>query len=138
MSKVIIVARSEREGVIIAHTFGQVTIDEPVVDYSGNGGTLTYANGGFGVDEWLVRVDVEEGRSISVVQHEHDYHSLATGAGLGWPIGGYQLLRDSRRGPGTGPELSPNFTVRPARCPVSCFRADHWRQTSKVTVKLSR
>jgi 2-methylaconitate cis-trans-isomerase PrpF len=48
-SKLMIVARSERPGVDLDYTFGQVGVTEPTVDWSGNCGNLTSAIGGFGL-----------------------------------------------------------------------------------------
>lgn len=45
-SKLMIVARSERPGVDLDYTFGQVRVTEPTVDWSGNCGNLTSAVGG--------------------------------------------------------------------------------------------
>ena len=56
-SKLMIVEASDREGVDVDYTFGQVAVDERVVDYGGNCGNLTCAIGSFAVDEGLVPVD---------------------------------------------------------------------------------
>lgn len=56
-SKLMIVEPSERGGVDVDYTFGQVAVEEPVVDYGGNCGNLTCAIGAFAVDEGLIDVD---------------------------------------------------------------------------------
>lgn len=55
-SKLMIVEESDRDDVDIDYTFGQVAVDESVVDYGGNCGNLTCAIGAFAVDEGLVAV----------------------------------------------------------------------------------
>lgn len=52
-SKVVLVERSQIEGVDIDYTFAQVMIDEPVVDWSGNCGNLTAAVGTYAVEQGL-------------------------------------------------------------------------------------
>lgn len=41
----------------IVYTFGQVAVDEPVVDYGGNCGNLTCAIGAFAIDEGLIDIE---------------------------------------------------------------------------------
>ncbi|WP_129115286.1 PrpF domain-containing protein [Halegenticoccus tardaugens] len=40
----------------ISYTFGQVAVDDPVIDYGGNCGNLTCAIGAFAVDEEMIKV----------------------------------------------------------------------------------
>ncbi|MGW8379008.1 PrpF domain-containing protein [Streptomyces sp. ODS28] len=54
LSKVVSVRGSERADADVEYTFGQVAIDRPVVDYSGNCGNLSSAVGPFAVDEGVV------------------------------------------------------------------------------------
>ena len=58
-SKLMVVGSSDEEGVDVSYTFGQVAVEEPVVDWGGNCGNLTCAIGSFAVDEGIV--DVPEG-----------------------------------------------------------------------------
>ncbi|THE65972.1 PrpF protein [Salinadaptatus halalkaliphilus] len=58
-SKLMIVTASDRDGVDVDYTFGQVAVDEPVIDYGGNCGNLTCGIGSFAVDEGLVDVDAD-------------------------------------------------------------------------------
>lgn len=53
-SKLMIVEGSERDGIDLEYTFGQVGVDEAVVDWSGNCGNLTSAVGMFGAREGMV------------------------------------------------------------------------------------
>lgn len=62
-SKLMIVDGSDRNGIDVDYTFGQVAVDEAVVDYGGNCGNLTCAIGAFAVDEEMVEVDPKEGET---------------------------------------------------------------------------
>jgi 2-methylaconitate cis-trans-isomerase PrpF len=53
-SKVAIVSRSSRPDADVDYLFGQVRIDEPVVDYRGNCGNMLAGVGPFAIDEGLV------------------------------------------------------------------------------------
>jgi hypothetical protein len=53
-SKVVIVARSTRPDCDVDYLFGQVAIDRPVIDWSGNCGNLTAAVGPFAISAGLV------------------------------------------------------------------------------------
>jgi 2-methylaconitate cis-trans-isomerase PrpF len=52
-SKLMLVEASDREGVDVDYTFGQVAVERPVVDWGGNCGNLTSAIGLFAVLEGL-------------------------------------------------------------------------------------
>jgi probable AcnD-accessory protein PrpF len=52
-SKVVIVSRSDRLDCDVEYRFGQVAIDGPVIDWSGNCGNLTTAVGPFAISEGL-------------------------------------------------------------------------------------
>jgi 2-methylaconitate cis-trans-isomerase PrpF len=54
LSKAVFVAPSERPDANVDYTFAQVSVDQPVVDYSGTCGNLSAAVGAFAVDEGLV------------------------------------------------------------------------------------
>jgi len=58
-SKVMIVWKSDRPGVDVEYLFGQVGIEERVIDWRGNCGNLTAAVGPFAIDEGLVDKVVE-------------------------------------------------------------------------------
>ena len=53
-SKSVIVAKSEREGHDVDYLFGQVSIDQAFVDWSGNCGNLSAAVGAFAIAHRLV------------------------------------------------------------------------------------
>lgn len=53
-SKVVIVSRSEREGHDVDYLFGQVSIDQPMIDWSGNCGNLSAAVGPFALHAGLI------------------------------------------------------------------------------------
>jgi 2-methylaconitate isomerase len=53
-SKIVILSKSERPDCDIDYLFGQVSIDAPVIDWSGNCGNLTTAVGPFAISEGLV------------------------------------------------------------------------------------
>ncbi|MDC8832558.1 2-methylaconitate cis-trans isomerase PrpF [Alteromonas gilva] len=53
-SKAVIVSKSKRRGYDVDYLFGQVSIDKPYIDYSGNCGNLTAAVGAFAVNNGLV------------------------------------------------------------------------------------
>src|SRR3984957_1048423 len=55
LSKVCVLAPSEREDADIDYTFAQIQIREPRVDYRSNCGNMSSAIGPFSVDEGLVR-----------------------------------------------------------------------------------
>lgn len=56
LSKVCIVGPSSRSDADVDYTFAQVSVDQAVVDYSGNCGNMSSAIGPFAVDEGLVDV----------------------------------------------------------------------------------
>jgi 2-methylaconitate isomerase len=53
-SKIVILSKSERADCDIDYLFGQVSIDAPVIDWSGNCGNLTTAVGPFAITEGMV------------------------------------------------------------------------------------
>ena len=55
LSKVVVVSPSTRPGVDIDYLFGQVAVDQALVDYRSNCGNLTAAVGPFAVDEGIAR-----------------------------------------------------------------------------------
>lgn len=56
-SKFMLVGTSDRDGVDVDYTFGQVAVEQPAVDWSGNCGNLTSAIGTFALKEGLVAAD---------------------------------------------------------------------------------
>lgn len=63
-SKLMVVDSGWRDDVDVSYTFGQVAVEEPVVDYGGNCGNLTCAIGAFAIDEGLVDVDSDADETI--------------------------------------------------------------------------
>ncbi|MGL9730308.1 2-methylaconitate cis-trans isomerase PrpF family protein [Enterococcus sp. DIV0756] len=54
-SKLAIIGRSTIEGADIDYTFGQVSIDKPIVDFKGNCGNISAAVGPYAIDNGLVK-----------------------------------------------------------------------------------
>lgn len=54
-SKLAIIGPSSREDADVDYTFGQVSIDKPLIDYSGNCGNISSGVGPFAIDEGLVK-----------------------------------------------------------------------------------
>jgi hypothetical protein len=67
-SKTVILARSERPDHDVDYLFGQVAIDRPFVDWSGNCGNLTAAVGSFAISSGLVDADRIPENGIAVVR----------------------------------------------------------------------
>ena len=53
-SKAVIVSKSKQDGHDVDYLFGQISIDKPVVDWSGNCGNLTAAVGAFAITSGLI------------------------------------------------------------------------------------
>lgn len=58
-SKIVILSKSERPDSDVDYLFGQVSIDAPVIDWSGNCGNLTTAVGPFAIDAGFVDVPAD-------------------------------------------------------------------------------
>jgi 2-methylaconitate cis-trans-isomerase PrpF len=56
LSKVMIIAPSSRAKAVLDYTFGQVAVDQSVIDWRSNCGNLTSAVGPFAVDEGLINI----------------------------------------------------------------------------------
>lgn len=57
LSKVVVIALSDRDDADIDYTFVQIGVDEPVVDYDSMCGNLSSAVGPFAIDEGLMQAD---------------------------------------------------------------------------------
>ncbi len=68
LSKVCVLAPSERDDADVDYTFAQVMIKEARVDYKGNCGNMSSAVGPFAVDEGLVRPLVRPGGDTATVR----------------------------------------------------------------------
>ncbi|WP_028116537.1 2-methylaconitate cis-trans isomerase PrpF [Ferrimonas senticii] len=60
-SKVVIVSPSDKPGHDVDYLFGQVAIDQPRIDWSGNCGNLTAAVGAFAISQGMLTDLVEDG-----------------------------------------------------------------------------
>jgi probable AcnD-accessory protein PrpF len=67
-SKVVIVSKSSRPGFDVDYLFGQVAIDRPLIDWSGNCGNLTSAVGPFAICEGLVAAPREGFAEVRIWQ----------------------------------------------------------------------
>ncbi len=67
-SKTVIVAKSSRADHDVDYLFGQVSIDKPFVDWSGNCGNLTAAVGSFAISNGLVDADRVPNDGVAVVR----------------------------------------------------------------------
>ena len=67
-SKSVILAKSEKADHDVDYLFGQVSIDKPFVDWSGNCGNLTAAVGAFAINNGLVSADRIPDNGIAVVR----------------------------------------------------------------------
>ena len=106
-SKFMLVRASDRDGVDVNYTFGQVAVDQPAVDWSGNCGNLTSAIGTFALKEDLVAAD---GDPTTVVLYNTNTNtrieqSIPTEEGHPTPYGDYAI--DGV--PGTGARVDSKF-----------------------------
>jgi probable AcnD-accessory protein PrpF len=67
-SKTVILAKSEKPNHDVDYLFGQVAIDKPFVDWSGNCGNLTAAVGSFAIANGLVDADRIPDNGVAVVR----------------------------------------------------------------------
>ncbi|HEX7868038.1 MAG TPA: 2-methylaconitate cis-trans isomerase PrpF [Variovorax sp.] len=67
-SKTVILSKSDRPGHDVDYLFGQVSIDQPFVDWSGNCGNLSAAVGPFAISNGLVDADRVPRDGVAVVR----------------------------------------------------------------------
>jgi probable AcnD-accessory protein PrpF len=67
-SKVVILSKSSREGCDVDYLFGQVAIDQPLVDWSGNCGNLSAAVGPFAISMGLVDAPADGTATVRIWQ----------------------------------------------------------------------
>ena len=77
-SKVVIVSRSRRADADVDFLFGAVSIDQPVIDWSGNCGNLSAAVGPFAIHRGLVRVPESGPAVVRIWQANIGKHIIAT------------------------------------------------------------
>ena len=89
-SKVVILSKSKRAGCDVDYLFGQVAIDKPLVDWSGNCGNLSAAVGPFAISMGLVDAPADgtgDGQHLAGQHQEEDREPRADerrrGAGAG-------------------------------------------------------
>ncbi|MAH84167.1 MAG: hypothetical protein CBB68_07460 [Rhodospirillaceae bacterium TMED8] len=64
LSKIVFIRPSIRDDADVDYTFGQVSVDKPVVDYATNCGNLSSAVGPFAIDEGLFAPSLRNGNQI--------------------------------------------------------------------------
>jgi len=67
-SKVVLLSRSEVDGCDVDYLFGQVAIDAPLIDWSGNCGNLSAAVGPFAISEGLVSAPADGIATVRIWQ----------------------------------------------------------------------
>ena len=67
-SKVVILSKSQRSDSDVDYRFGQVAIDSPVIDWSGNCGNLSAAVGAFAISSGLVEAPPEGTATVRIWQ----------------------------------------------------------------------
>ena len=67
-SKVVILSKSKRPGCDVDYLFGQVAIDKPLVDWSGNCGNLSAAVGPFAISAGLVAAPADGLATVNIWQ----------------------------------------------------------------------
>ena len=67
-SKTVILSKSDSPDHDVDYLFGQVSIDKPFIDWSGNCGTLTAAVGAFAINNGLVAADRIPDNGVAVVR----------------------------------------------------------------------
>ncbi|AHG65197.1 2-methylaconitate cis-trans isomerase PrpF [Advenella mimigardefordensis] len=66
-SKIVILSKSERAGHDVDYLFGQVSIDKPFIDWSGNCGNLSAAVGPFAISNGLIDADRIPSNGVATV-----------------------------------------------------------------------
>ena len=67
-SKVVILSKSQRPGCDVDYLFGQVAIDRPLIDWSGNCGNLSAAVGPFAIGAGLVEAPADGTATVNIWQ----------------------------------------------------------------------
>ena len=67
-SKVVILSKSQRADCDVDYRFGQVSIDAPVIDWSGNCGNLSAAVGAFAISSGLVDAPADGTATVRIWQ----------------------------------------------------------------------
>ncbi|WP_435348616.1 PrpF domain-containing protein [Haloarchaeobius sp. HRN-SO-5] len=70
-SKAMIVSESDEDDVDVDYLFGQVGVENPVVDWGGNCGNLSFAIGPFALERDLATADTADGRASLVLRNSN-------------------------------------------------------------------
>ncbi len=76
-SKVVILSKSDRPDCDVDYLFGQVAIDAPLIDWSGNCGNLSAAVGPFAISEGLVAAPAQGSATVRIWQANLSKHIVA-------------------------------------------------------------
>ncbi len=93
-SKIVILSKSNRDDCDIDYLFGQVAIDAPVIDWSGNCGNLTTAVGPFAISEGLVAAPRDGAAIVRIWQaniHKRIVSHVPMRDGEVVELGGFEL-----------------------------------------------
>jgi probable AcnD-accessory protein PrpF len=93
-SKIVILSRSERPGCDIDYLFGQVAIDKPVIDWTGNCGNLSTSVGPFAIAQGLVEAPTDGSATVRIWQANIKKRIVAhvpMQAGEVQELGGFEL-----------------------------------------------
>jgi probable AcnD-accessory protein PrpF len=93
-SKIVILSRSERPGCDVDYLFGQVAIDKPVIDWTGNCGNLSTAVGPFAISTGLVDAPKDGSAVVRIWQANIQKRIVAhvpMQAGEVQELGGFEL-----------------------------------------------
>jgi probable AcnD-accessory protein PrpF len=93
-SKIVILSRSDRPGCDVDYLFGQVAIDKPVIDWTGNCGNLSTAVGPFAIEQGLVEAPKDGSATVRIWQANIKKRIVAhvpMQAGEVQELGGFEL-----------------------------------------------
>lgn len=106
-SKVCIIGVSNREDADVDYTFGQVSVDKPIIDWRGNCGNLTSGVGIFSIEQSLLKVTEPE-TTVRIFNTNSQKIIHAT-----YPVKDGKVLSDGTYSipgvPGTGAKLKIDF-----------------------------
>ena len=93
-SKIVILSRSDRPGCDVDYLFGQVAIDKPVIDWTGNCGNLSTAVGPVAIEQGLVKAPKDGSATVRIWQANIKKRIVAhvpMQAGEVQELGGFEL-----------------------------------------------
>ncbi|HZP99516.1 MAG TPA: 2-methylaconitate cis-trans isomerase PrpF [Reyranella sp.] len=93
-SKVVILSKSSRPDCDVDYRFGQVAIDAPMIDWSGNCGNLSSAVGPFAISSGLVEAPPDGTATVRIWQaniHKKIINHVAMQGGEVQELGGFEL-----------------------------------------------